>query len=90
MSLVRRRVIATGRVQGVFFRESTRRRAAALGAAGWVRNLPDGNVEAVIEAPAPVVEALLEYIRQGPGAARVLATEVREEAPENLAGFTIR
>ncbi len=64
---VRRRVIVHGMVQGVFFRDSTRRRAASLGVAGWVRNRPDGTVEAVFEGEREAVE---EPCRRGPATDR--------------------
>ncbi len=60
-----------GRVQGVWFRESMRREAERLGVAGWVRNRPDGSVEAVAQGPAGAVDALVEWARVGPPQARV-------------------
>jgi acylphosphatase len=64
-----------GRVQGVFFRASTQRRARALGLRGWVRNLADGAVELVAEGGREDCEALLEYCREGPAAAQVTSVE---------------
>jgi acylphosphatase len=61
----------TGRVQGVWFRESMRREAERLGVAGWVRNRPDGSVEAVAQGPADAVDALVDWARTGPPQARV-------------------
>jgi len=87
---IRRRIRVYGRVQGVFFRASTRERAAAAGAAGWVCNRPDGSVEAVLEGPAAAVEAVVDFCRQGPGPARVERLEEIEEEPEGLAGFEVR
>jgi len=87
---VRHRVRATGRVQGVFFREGTRREADRLGVAGWVTNRPDGSVEAVFEGPPDAVEALVEFARSGPGSAQVEALDVAEEEPEGLRGFDVR
>ena len=87
---VRRRVRVHGRVQGVWFRGSTERRARALGLAGWVRNRPDGSVEAVFEGGRSAVEAALTYCREGPPGARVERVDVSEEAPEGLAGFDVR
>jgi acylphosphatase len=72
-------VFVSGRVQGVFFRQSTQRLAQGLGVKGWVRNLPDGRVEAVFEGEEPAVKALVEYCRLGPSAARVDNIEVRNE-----------
>ena len=87
---VRRRVVVEGRVQGVWFRAATAEQARALGLAGWVRNRPDGRVEAVFEGAPAAVDAALAFCRRGPPAARVERVEVREEAPEGLAGFAVR
>ena len=86
--MIRRRVIVSGRVQGVFFRETTRHLAEQAGVAGWVRNRPDGTVEAVFEGEADAVERLVEASRTGPPMAEVADLEVIEEAPESLCGFT--
>jgi acylphosphatase len=86
----RRRVIAHGRVQGVFFRDSTRREAERRGVSGWARNTPDGTVEAVFEGPADAVEAMVEFVRRGPGHASVARLDVADEPPEGLAGFSVR
>jgi acylphosphatase len=88
--LIRRRVLARGRVQGVFFRDSTRRKAEAEGVAGWVSNRPDGAVEAVFEGESNAVERMVEYVRSGPGRAEVTGAEVSEEEPEGLSGFRIQ
>ena len=69
----------SGRVQGVFFRWETMKRARALGVRGWVRNLSDGRVEAVFEGSEEAVEQMLEFCREGPPAARVTKVEAREE-----------
>ena len=87
---VRRHLIAHGRVQGVFFRDSTRRLAQSRGVAGWARNLPDGTVEAVFEGTPDAVEAMLEAVRRGPGRAEVARVDVTEEEPEGLEGFHVR
>jgi acylphosphatase len=71
-----RRLVARGRVQGVWFRESMRREAEALGVTGWVRNRPDGTVEAVVQGSAPAVEAITQWARRGPEAAEVTDLEV--------------
>lgn len=86
---VRRRVVVHGFVQGVFFRDTVRRQAVARGVAGWVRNTPDGAVEAVFEGKPDVVERLVELCRTGPRGARVDTIEVYEEEPEGLAGFRV-
>ena len=88
--VVRRRVVVRGRVQGVWFRGSTRERALAEDVRGWVRNRSDGSVEAVFEGPPPAVEALVAYCREGPRSARVDGIEVAEEEPEGLARFEVR
>jgi acylphosphatase len=87
---VRRRVVVRGRVQGVFFRGSTQDEAARAGVDGWVRNLPDGSVEAVFEGPPAAVEALVAFSRRGPRRARVTEIDVREEPPSGEQGFRVR
>jgi acylphosphatase len=87
---VRRRVVIHGRVQGVFFRAATRRRAEAHAVAGWARNLPDGTVEAVFEGSRSDVDALVRFCETGPPHARVERVEVREEEPAGEAGFRVR
>jgi acylphosphatase len=87
---MRRRVVVHGRVQGVFFRDSVRRRAQTRGVEGWVTNRSDGAVEAVFEGDPDAVESMVEYSREGPGAADVDDVEVFEEEPEGLSGFEIR
>jgi acylphosphatase len=83
-------VRASGRVQGVFFRDATRREAERRGLAGWAANRPDGTVEAVFEGPPGAVEAMLEFCRAGPGHADVRELEVSSEEPEGLSGFDVR
>lgn len=85
----RRRIVARGRVQGVFFRDSVRRLAEREGVAGWARNSLDGTVEAVFEGEADAVERLVDFCRLGPPHASVERVEVAEEPPEGLAGFRI-
>lgn len=87
---VRRRIKAHGRVQGVFFRDSTRQEAQRRGVAGWVCNASDGSVEAVFEGDPEAVEALVELCRNGPGHASVERLDVEQEQPEGLSGFEIR
>ena len=89
-SPVRRRIRATGRVQGVFFRDSTRREAERRVVAGWARNCGDGSVEAVFEGAPDAVDALVEFTRAGPGHAEVEALDVTDEEPEGLRGFDVR
>ena len=88
--MIRRRVVVQGHVQGVFFRDSTRRFAERTGVAGWVRNRPDGAVEAVFEGDPEAVERLVRFAREGPRDARVDRAEVAEEEPEGLRGFGVR
>jgi acylphosphatase len=90
MAESRRRVVAHGRVQGVFFRDSTRREAARRGVAGWARNTAEGTVEAVFEGDEDAVEALVAFVRGGPGHAEVSKVEVHDEPPEGLSGFDTR
>ena len=87
---MRKRVVAHGRVQGVFFRDSTRERAASAGVAGWVRNCVDGTVEAVFEGDAQAVDRMVDWMRSGPSGATVERAEVSEEEPEGLPGFEVR
>ena len=87
--MIRRKVVVQGHVQGVFFRESARRRALAAGVAGWARNLPDGTVEAVFEGEVGAVERLIEFCREGPRGARVDWVDVASEEPEGRTGFVV-
>lgn len=84
-------VYVSGKVQGVYFRATTRETAEGLGVAGWVRNLPDGRVEAVFEGDEDALEEMLAYCHEGPKRARVEDVEV-EEAPERgpFDGFEVR
>ena len=87
--MTRRRVVVRGRVQGVFFRDTVRRRAREEGVAGWIRNRSDGSVEAVFEGDAGAVTRLVDLCRSGPPGARVEEVEVFDETPEGLDGFAI-
>jgi acylphosphatase len=87
--VIRRRVIVHGRVQGVFFRDTTRRAADSRGVAGWVRNTQEGTVEAVFEGDPDGVESLVRFAHEGPRGAEVERVEVIEEEPEGLTGFRI-
>jgi acylphosphatase len=87
---VRVRVFVDGRVQGVGFRQSAAREAIGLGLQGWVRNLPDGRVEAVYEGTRAAVEDMIAWSRRGPGWAVVMDLTVREEEPQGERGFSIR
>jgi acylphosphatase len=85
----RRHVFIYGFVQGVGFRFAVERAANARGVSGWVRNRPDGAVEAVFEGEPDDVEALVAFCRQGPRGADVERVDVRSESPEGLAGFHV-
>jgi acylphosphatase len=87
---VRAHVWIAGRVQGVAFRAYTVDEAAARGVTGWVRNGPDGRVEAVFEGERAVVEAMIAWCRKGPPAARVNSVEVVWEEPRGELGFVVR
>ena len=84
------RVRVSGRVQGVFFRDTVSREASARDVAGWVRNCSDGTVEAVFEGEAEAVEAMVGLSRRGPRSADVHDVEASDEEPEGLEGFDVR
>jgi acylphosphatase len=88
--LVRKHVVLTGRVQGVFFRDSLRRRAQTRGVSGWARNRPDATIEAVFEGPETDVVEMLAYCREGPRHAHVETMSTMQEEPEGLSEFEIR
>jgi acylphosphatase len=88
--LTRRRVVVQGFVQGVFFRDTTRREAQRRGVAGWVANRGDGAVEAVFEGEAAAVEEMVAFSRRGPARAEVEEVAVFEEEPEGLSRFEVR
>lgn len=87
---IRAHVLIAGRVQGVFFRATTQREARARDVDGWVKNLPDGRVEAVFEGPEPAVEELIECCHEGSPAASVETVETEYEQPRGESGFRIR
>lgn len=88
--MIRARVVVHGTVQGVWFRESCRRRAEELGVAGWVRNLQDGSVEVVVEGEAQPASVMVAWCRMGPPRATVTGIDVAEEDPQGLVGFRVR
>jgi acylphosphatase len=90
MDRVARLVRVTGRVQGVFFRAWTRDEARTIGVTGWVRNCPDGSVEALVEGEAAAVDELIELMNEGPPGARVDRVEVEAADPEGLSAFEVR
>jgi acylphosphatase len=87
--VIRRRVIVSGQVQGVFFRDTCQRLARDAGVSGWVRNRADGTVEAVFEGPADRVERLIAWCHRGPRDAVVERVDVIEESPQRLSGFAV-
>jgi len=88
-AVVRRRVVIRGLVQGVFFRDTCRREARSRGVKGWVRNLPEGSVEAAFEGGNSAVEAMIDWARRGPSSADVTAVEVSEEQPRGETQFRV-
>ena len=89
--MIRRRLIVTGHVQGVWYRAWMAEQAAALGVAGWVRNRADGSVEALVEGPDDAVPALVARCRDGPPAARVADVAVNDPGVgARLEGFALR
>ncbi len=87
---VRAHVFVRGRVQGVFYRATTRDEARERGVDGWVRNLNDGRVEAVFEGPESAVDAMCEWCKTGSAAANVSDVDVTREPPEEIDGFEVR
>jgi acylphosphatase len=87
----RARVSVSGRVQGVFFRDSAREKAEGLGLSGWVKNTPDGRVEALFEGPSEKVREMVEWCERGPSQASVDSVDTDfEEARGDLEGFEVR
>lgn len=86
----RAHVFVSGRVQGVYYRATTRDRADELGVDGWVKNLADGRVEAVFEGPEAAVEAMIDWCHDGSPAAEVEAVDIEYESPTGLESFEIR
>jgi acylphosphatase len=84
------RILITGRVQGVGYRQWMCRQADRLGLTGWVRNLRDGSVESVVEGDPAAVQKLVEYARSGPPASRVTAVVTEEASPGNFSAFDWR
>jgi acylphosphatase len=87
---VAKRVVVHGSVQGVFFRDSMRRRAESRGVSGWARNCADGTVEALFEGDPDAVDSMVAFAREGPRAAQVEHVDVSDAAPEGGDGFQIR
>jgi acylphosphatase len=89
-AIIRRHLIMHGSVQGVFFRDATRRTAEQHGVSGWVTNRPDGTVEAILEGPREAVQAVEQFCRAGPEQAQVERMDATDEDPEGISGFSIR
>jgi acylphosphatase len=90
MSEVRCRAVVSGRVQGVFYRDTCQRVASGLGVRGWVRNRPDGTVEVVAEGERSAVDALLDWCREGPPRAHVVGVAVTDEPLAGERSFRVR
>ena len=84
------RILVSGRVQGVWFRESCREQARAFGVSGWIRNLADGRVEGVFEGRPAAVQRVVAWCRDGPARARVDRVDMADEAPLGESGFHVR
>ena len=90
MALIARHVRVTGRVQGVFYRAWTQQRAQALGIRGWIRNCPDGRVEAHVEGDEGAVEQVIGHLREGPPAAHVEDVRLWDVEPCDFEDFEVR
>lgn len=87
----RAHVYISGDVQGVFFRGSTRQKANELDLNGWVKNMPDGRVEALFEGASSAVREMIDWCKEGPSPATVEDVDAEHEQPEeDLSGFEIR
>jgi acylphosphatase len=87
----RARVYVSGKVQGVFFRDATREKAEQLGLAGWVRNIPDGRVEMLLDGPSDKVREMVRWCKEGPSHADVEDVDTEFEASAgDLEGFEVR
>ncbi|MDQ3986977.1 MAG: acylphosphatase [Actinomycetota bacterium] len=84
---VRKRIVVSGRVQGVFYRDTCRREAERLGIVGSARNLDDGRVEVIAEGEESVVQQLIDWCRNGPSYADVDSVDVTAESPTGETGF---
>jgi acylphosphatase len=87
---IRKRVLVSGSVQGVFYRDTCRRVASEEGVSGWASNLRDGRVEVVLEGDQAAVDRVVKWCGEGTRYSSVDSLELRDEEPEGLTGFTIR
>lgn len=84
-------VVISGRVQGVWFRASTKQKAEQLGLTGWVRNTSKGNVEAIFEGEEDIVKEMIDWCHHGPPSAQVEHVKIKNQPPTNgFGGFSIR
>jgi acylphosphatase len=90
MAQIARHVRVTGRVQGVFFRAWAQERAEALGVTGWIRNCPDGRVEAHVEGEELAVDQMIGHLREGPPSARVEDVRLWDVQVCDFDGFEVR
>jgi acylphosphatase len=88
--VARAHVWVSGKVQGVFYRDSTQQEAVKRGVRGWVRNLKDGRVEAAFEGAPEAIDAMVAWCRVGPPLSRPTFVDRKDEPEEGLAGFDIR
>ena len=88
--VIARKVRLFGRVQGVFFRQGAVNQARTLGVDGWIRNAPDGTVEAYVKGEEAAVERMVGWLRRGPSNARVEDVTVEEAELEDVTGFSVR
>lgn len=82
--------LISGRVQGVFFRQATVDQATALGVNGWVRNLPNGDVECLLSGNSDAVESLCQWLKQGPPAAKVISVRIEDRPWQEWDSFNIK
>ena len=87
---IRKRLRVSGHVQGVWYRGAMQREAQLVGLVGWVKNLPDGRVEAVVQGTAEQIGSIIRWCAVGPPAAKVTDVETHDEPVSELAGFNIR
>ena len=83
-------LIVSGKVQGVFFRVNTQKKASELGLHGYAKNLPDGNVEVVTQGDEEKINELIQFIKNGPGIAKVKEIKINHKELENLKSFEIK